>query len=219
MSEIYTPWQWSRLRFKPAALNRMQAAGQWLGGKFQMLLPLGLDAEQRVIFSHGAKRKEMKGAAFGVHGFLIGEEANQTLAANGSHIRTQWCLARRYLSLITTSSLRVAAWWMRRGEQHREGKEGWQQQKRKNENCASLLEMRSAGTLTDEKGSVCLCTCLETNPDHISCLGCKDTDMWAKGFSHAGYKWPCLRSSLQGCLDEEGRRCERLWKQKVCCSI
>lgn len=33
-----------------------------------MLLVLGVDAEQLVIFSHGAKRKEMKGAEFGVRG-------------------------------------------------------------------------------------------------------------------------------------------------------
>lgn len=43
----------------------------------------------------------------------------------------------------------------------------------------------------------------------LAFLGSKDTDMWAKGVQHAGCKWPCLRSSLQGCSDEEGRRCER----------
>lgn len=37
----------------------------------------------------------MKGAEFGVRGFLSGEEANQTLSANGSQVMTQWCLACR----------------------------------------------------------------------------------------------------------------------------
>lgn len=37
----------------------------------------------------------MKEAEFGVCGFLSSGEANQTLAANGSHVLTQWRLASR----------------------------------------------------------------------------------------------------------------------------
>lgn len=48
----------ARRRLKPAAVNSIQAAGQQLGGKFQMLLARGVDAQQLVIFSHGAKGRK-----------------------------------------------------------------------------------------------------------------------------------------------------------------
>lgn len=64
----------ARLRFKPAAVNSVQAAGQQLRGKFQMLLALDVDAEQVVIFSHGAKGRKWKEQSSACAGFWVAKK-------------------------------------------------------------------------------------------------------------------------------------------------